>query len=148
MNKPAIKRLKELAQTGSDSWKKDFEWEQENRYWIKHSQKIALRILRELRHRNMTQQEFASLMGVSKQQIGKVLKGRENLSLMTITKMAETLQVDILHIIGFDESMEQKRNNCKKFEDIENYMYDPVSGYNDPLESIIVSKQEEEVKMS
>jgi len=44
----------------------------------------------------MTQKKLAELMNVSPQQISKILKGQENLTLETISKLSETLGVDLI----------------------------------------------------
>lgn len=63
----------------------------ENREWMRMSQEIALGIHRYLRLTNTTQKEFAERMGVSPAYVGKLLKGRENLTLETIWKIQELL---------------------------------------------------------
>lgn len=63
----------------------------ENREWMRMSQDIALGIHRHLRLTNTTQKEFAERMGVSPAYVGKLLKGRENLTLETIWKIQELL---------------------------------------------------------
>lgn len=65
----------------------------ENHEWMRMSQDIALGIHRHLRLTNTTQKEFAERMGVSPAYIGKLLKGRENLTLETIWKIQELLGV-------------------------------------------------------
>ena len=44
----------------------------------------------------LTQKKLAELMGCSQQYISKVLKGRENLSIETIFKIEDALQLHIL----------------------------------------------------
>lgn len=63
----------------------------ENREWMRMSQNIALGIHRHLRLTNTTQKEFAEQMGVSPAYVGKLLKGRENLTLETIWKIQSLL---------------------------------------------------------
>lgn len=65
----------------------------ENREWMRMSQDIALGIHRHLRITNTTQKEFAERMGVSPAYVGKLLKGRENLTLETIWKIQELIGV-------------------------------------------------------
>lgn len=65
----------------------------ENREWMRMSQDIALGIHRYLRMTNTTQKEFAERMGVSPAYVGKLLKGRENLTLETIWKIQELLEL-------------------------------------------------------
>lgn len=65
----------------------------ENCEWMRMSQDIALGIHRYLRLTNTTQKEFAERMGVSPAYVGKLLKGRENLTLETIWKIQELIDV-------------------------------------------------------
>ena len=44
----------------------------------------------------LTQKKLAELMGCSQQYVSKVLKGRENLSIETIFKIEDALQLHIL----------------------------------------------------
>lgn len=60
---------------------------------MRMSQDIALGIHRHLRLKKMTQKEFAEQMGVSPAYVGKLLKGRENLTLETIWKIQSLLGV-------------------------------------------------------
>lgn len=68
-----------------------------NREWMRMSQDIALGIHRYLRTTNMTQKEFAERMGVSPAYVGKLLKGRENLTLETIWKIQELIEISFFH---------------------------------------------------
>jgi transcriptional regulator with XRE-family HTH domain len=45
---------------------------------------------------NMTQKQLAELMGCSQQYVSKVLKGQENLSLETLSKIEDCLEISIL----------------------------------------------------
>jgi len=65
----------------------------QNRAWMRMSQDIALGIHRHLRLTNTTQRDFAERMGVSPAYVGKLLKGRENLTLETVWKIQEVIGV-------------------------------------------------------
>ena len=45
---------------------------------------------------SMTQKQLANMMGGSQQYVSKVLKGQENLSLETMSKIASCLKLSIL----------------------------------------------------
>jgi len=62
---------------------------EEDAPWLKTSQTVALRILGRLRETNMSQNELADKIGISRQQINKWLKGRENFTIETLTKLGE-----------------------------------------------------------
>lgn len=65
----------------------------QNREWMRMSQEIALGIHRHLRLTKTSQREFAEQLGVSPAYVGKLLKGRENLTLETIWKIQEVLGI-------------------------------------------------------
>ena len=55
-------------------------------------------ILDEMESKGMTQKEFAEKAGCSQQYISRILKGRENLSLETISKIESALGTSIVEI--------------------------------------------------
>lgn len=82
-----------------DSWIKDAEWRQENNDWLQRSQLIALYVLKTLDSEKSSQKELAEKMSVSPQYISKILKGSENLSLETITKLESALGIKLIEVI-------------------------------------------------
>ena len=69
----------------------------ENKKWLSYSSNIALRVLAALEEsEQMTQKTLAEKVGVSPQYINKVLKGQENLSLQTIAKLSEALNMELI----------------------------------------------------
>lgn len=59
---------------------------------------IAMRVLDEMENKGLTQKEFAQRVGCSQQYISRILKGKENLSIETISKIEAALGVSILEI--------------------------------------------------
>lgn len=86
-------RLDRLAEKGSTKWIEDGNYRQVNSAWLRKSALIALRILRVLRDKGISQKDFAALLGVTPQYVSKVLKGQENLSLETICRIEEKLGI-------------------------------------------------------
>ena len=69
----------------------------QNKKWLSYSSNIALRVLAALEEsEQMTQKTLAEMVGVSPQYINKVLKGQENLSLQTIAKLSEALNMELI----------------------------------------------------
>ena len=81
--------------TGKSNWLREAQERRKNRAWLRHSQKIAAKVLSALRNgdKKMTQKELAKKIGVSPQQVNKIVKGRENLMLETITKLEQALGI-------------------------------------------------------
>jgi transcriptional regulator with XRE-family HTH domain len=91
-----LEKLKAIAVAPATDWEKNAANRQANRAWLKHSQAIALRVLRVLRAKKMSQLQLAEVMKVTPQQINKIVKGSENLSLETIAKLEEALGVSLM----------------------------------------------------
>ena len=92
-----------LASNDVSGWLEDAKWRIENEGWLKHSQYIALAILRTLRAKKMSQKELAERIGVSPQQISKIVKGGENLTLETIAKLEAALGEILIEVLSRSE---------------------------------------------
>lgn len=88
-----LARLEQLQSKEPSKWVEESTKERENRSWLRHSQYIAVIVLGKLRELNMTQKDLAEKLGCSQQYVSKIVKGKENLSLETITKLEDALQV-------------------------------------------------------
>ena len=92
------KTLATITDGQPSGWKEKAVWRKENREWLRYSRDIALRILDRIEEiPDMNQSKLAVLTGVSKQQISKIIQGRENLTLETIAKISEVLQMDLIN---------------------------------------------------
>jgi len=100
----ALDKLKQLESKETSSWLEEATVRQANKAWRRLSFQIAVRILREIRMQNpvngMTQKVLAEAMGVSPQYVNKVVKGKENLTLETISKIEVILGTRFIEIIG------------------------------------------------
>lgn len=72
------------------------EWRIKNRDMLRESQRIALKILAKLDKLDWTQKDLAREMGVSPQQVSKIVSGKENLGLETQIKLQNILDIPIL----------------------------------------------------
>lgn len=82
-----IDKLMQVAVPVSEKVKAEAAFRKENKEWLRKSAKIALAVRRELRLQGMSQQDLAAKMGLSPQYVGRILKGQENLTLETISKL-------------------------------------------------------------
>ena len=74
----------------------------ENKKWLSYSSNIALRVLAALgENEHMTNESLAQMIGVSTEYLNKILKGQENLSLETIAKLSEALNVELITFTKF-----------------------------------------------
>ena len=67
-----------------------------NRAMLRESQKIALKVLLKLDELNWSQKDLAKEMNVSPQQINKIVSGKENLTLETLSKLQNILDIPVL----------------------------------------------------
>lgn len=64
--------------------------------WLQYSRRIAIKMALAMKRQNLTRQDVANRMGCSPQYVSRLLKGEENLSLETICKLENTLNIPIL----------------------------------------------------
>ena len=77
-------------------WRENAEWRRANKAWLPYSRKIAIKTAMAMHDQNMSQRQLADSMGCSPQYVSRLLKGEENLSLETICKLENALNVPIL----------------------------------------------------
>lgn len=103
-----LDKINKLASGKVSNWKEEAAERKNNNDWKKRSFQIAVRILREIRaqktQNGMTQRKLAEAMGVSPQYINKVVKGKENLTLETISKIESVLGIRLIEIPLFETS--------------------------------------------
>ncbi len=111
-----LEKFKNLVSKEKSDWLEKANWRQDNKEWLKHSQKIAVKILQTLRKNKSdkigigSQKELAEMLSVSPQQINKIVKGSENLTLETISKLEQVLNISLV----FAE--EKSSNELAEFE--------------------------------
>lgn len=94
-----ISKLKQHQSSTPSKWRENAEWRMANKSWLRYSQQIAMMMLDKMDELNMTQKKLAELMGCSQQYVSKILKGQENLSLETLSKIECCLNIQILSVI-------------------------------------------------
>jgi len=67
-----------------------------NRARLKESQDIALKVLNKLDDLGWSQRKLAKALEVTPQQVNKIVKGKENLTLETQVKLQQVLDIPIL----------------------------------------------------
>ena len=93
----AFERL--LSNEPESNWREEVAQRRRDKAWLSLSADIALRVLEELDRKNMSQVALAKQMGVSPQQVSKIVKGGENLTLETITKLEEALNTSLITVL-------------------------------------------------
>lgn len=78
------------------SWREEAQWRRDNWSWLHHSQKIAVRVLLRMKQLGLTQKVLAERMNCTQQYISKILKGKENMSLDTLSKLESSLGITFI----------------------------------------------------
>lgn len=96
MKATKITRKKGLTDAGK-KWAAGVEYRKRNSLWLDYSRNIAIRVLSAIEENaDMNQKTLAQIMRVTPQQISKIVKGQENLTLETIAKLSQALKVDLI----------------------------------------------------
>lgn len=99
MNKQQnIENFKKLVSKTKSGLLEKLQLDSENEQWLDRSFQIILNVVRAMRKQGLKQKDLAERMGVTPQYISKILKGKENLSLQTISKLEEVLGIQLLII--------------------------------------------------
>jgi len=101
MENEKIECFKKLVTGEDSSWAEATKWRSENKGWLQKSAAIALKVLRTLRERGLSQKDLAERLSISAQQVSKILKGNENLTLETITKLENALEIKLIDISSY-----------------------------------------------
>ena len=96
MKKETLEYLESHQSKSPSAWRSEAEWRRKNMAWLRHSQGIAIKILSFMKRENLTQSGFADRLGCSQQYVSKILKGTENMSLETLTKLEQILGVPLI----------------------------------------------------
>lgn len=82
-------------------------WRRENRDWLEKSSRIAVSVLLAIKEYGWSQKQLAERMEVSPQQVNKIVKGQENLTLSTISKLENVLGISLIEISDYAIQSEQ-----------------------------------------
>jgi transcriptional regulator with XRE-family HTH domain len=91
-------KLKDISSGEKSDWVARAKEKLANAGARRNARKLALRVLALLEEKAMSQTELAKKMGVSRQQVGKIVKGKENFTFATVAKLEEALGVTLLSI--------------------------------------------------
>ena len=103
-NKESIKAFNSYLVKGIDSsWSGELAFLKTNKQWLKNSAKVAIKLNRALRDQGLSQNDLADRLNVTKQQVSKWLKGKENLTFQTVSKLELVLGIKLMTIISPEE---------------------------------------------
>ncbi len=97
-------KLNTTLADNKSNWQSKAEWREANKAWLRHSRQIALKINKALKAQGLTQKQLAERLEVSPQQVSKLLKGTENMTLETIAKLELALGVALIGGVLYAEA--------------------------------------------
>jgi len=89
------KNLNNIITKTATQWKTRAKQDRNNRRNITRAQAFALELMEYMDLHNIKQTELANKMGVSAQQVNKILRAKSNLTFETLDKIAHALEVNI-----------------------------------------------------
>lgn len=104
LNKLATVASKDHAES---KWKKIAKWNRDHSDALQDYVIIAGRIRQVLKDKNWSQVYLSKKLGVSPQALTRILKGRQNLSLQTIRKIENVLEVRLISVHHEQELLEE-----------------------------------------
>ena len=110
------KKIEKIAVDDTSGWLEKARYRRANRGWLRKSQGIAIRVLSVLDEKGMQQKELAKAMNVSPQQVSKIVRGKENLTLQTISKLEQVLGISLFEVPqhSYKVDIEPKKANYNK----------------------------------
>jgi transcriptional regulator with XRE-family HTH domain len=110
MTSKNLETFQKLVSDEKSGWLKKALWHKANKNWLDKSAKVAVNVLVALREKEWSQKDLAEKMNVSAQQINKIVKGQQNLTFETISKLEEALAISLMEIIDHKPVNEIKTN--------------------------------------
>lgn len=96
--KNVCNELKKHSSLTPSKWRECAEYRIANKSWLQYSQRVAMMMLDKMEIGGINQKELARRMGCSQQYISKILKGKENLSIETLLKIEDALQITVMTV--------------------------------------------------
>lgn len=99
------KKKRKSRNTINPKWEAAATYRQKNSGWLRYSSSIAIRILAAIEDiENLSQLKLSGMIGVKPQQIHKIVKGHQNLTLKTIYTLSNALSVELITFPEFKYS--------------------------------------------
>lgn len=108
MSSERLDKFLALVSDETSDFEKKVLLRKENKDWIKKSTRIAIKVNSAIKMQSINQRQLAEKLNVSAQYVNKILKGSENLSLETISKLESALGIQLIEVVGFSNSVYNK----------------------------------------
>lgn len=108
-----LENFQKLVSNEQSGWLDTFLNYKVNKSWLDKSAIVAVNVLEALKAKGWSQKDLAQKMKVSAQQVNKILKGQQNLTFETISKLEAALCISLIEIIDYKSIAEIKTNSTK-----------------------------------
>lgn len=102
--KEVLKKLENVISKEESKWHEESNFRAINEKWLRRSQAVALKVLRALREKSISQKELAKRLTVSPQLVNKWVKGKTNFTFETIAKLELALDIKLMDIEGTENA--------------------------------------------
>ena len=96
-----LEKFGKLVSNEPSNFLSKLEYYRTNKKWLDKSAMVAVNVLEALKTKGLSQKDLAQKMNVSAQQVNKILKGQQNLTFETISKLETALEISLIEIIDF-----------------------------------------------
>lgn len=95
-----IAKLKQLSkpEDKNDKWREIAQWNRAHAESIEDFVVIALRIAEAIKEQNISQKMLAERLAITPQALTRIMKGRQNLTLQTIRKFEQVLDICLISV--------------------------------------------------
>ena len=98
-----LENFEKLVSNNVSGFLSKFAYYKTNKKWLNQSSNIAINVLSSLKQKGWSQKQLAENMKVSAQQVNKIVKGKENLTLETISKLENALGIVLIETISYSD---------------------------------------------
>lgn len=103
-----LDKFEKLVSSKPSNFLSKFAEYKRNQKWLDKSSEIAINILEALRDKNLSQKDLAEKMELSAQQVNKIIKGQQNLTLETICKIEGALEISLIEVKDYQRIQDIK----------------------------------------
>lgn len=137
-NQELSNKLEALVSKTPSKWIEESNKRFEDKEGLRYSQQVAVRILRTLREKKLSQKDLAELLQVTPQTVNKWVKGSENFGFFTIGKIEKALDIKLMHIYENNNTLIISSSNIIKISN-------QIHSYLNKIEETMASKKETKV---
>jgi transcriptional regulator with XRE-family HTH domain len=131
-------KLEALVSKTPSKWIEESNKRFEDKEGLKYSQQVAVRILRTLREKKMSQKDLADILKVTPQTVNKWVKGSENFGFFTIGKIEKALEIKLMCIYETNHSLLISDANITNISS-------KIHNFLNNIEKTVVAKQESKI---